>query len=293
MENNIDKEQLIKYFIGKNNKKILSGGFSFCCFFLGWAYLFYRKYYKMSLILLVAAMTPYVLYCFVINYYLSLGIGLIVFVVQTFIAANFKKAYVQDASDFIDYTINNNNNISFDELKNICIKKGGTDVRVAIVYIIVAILAYAVDFISLRFLIGKQLTIHFPVELQEAMKNTNTSSYMKDGFNYYEASFTYEDDNNKCKFESNANDKYIITEEINEKAKIKEYMNDIYGINQNLDTKILNNIKLYTYHDSPTNTYYYLYIDNKEIQALTIEIIKDAGQCTYFKDYIENHIAYE
>ena len=67
----------------------------------------------------------------------------------------------------------------------------------------------------------------------------------------------------------------------------------INEINQNLDTKILNNIKLYTYNDSPTNTYYYLYIDNKEMYILTIEIAKDAGQCTYFKDYIENHIAYE
>ena len=59
------------------------------------------------------------------NGIVNLLFTIISLLIQVYIARNFKKGYIQDANDYIDEKLKQN--ISYEELKIMCKKAGGTD----------------------------------------------------------------------------------------------------------------------------------------------------------------------
>ena len=75
ISNNISKEnrdELIRLYVGANYEQIALGGFSYCCFLFGWGYLFYRKYYKLSIFFIIFGLITSIIYIFTMNHIVNL-----------------------------------------------------------------------------------------------------------------------------------------------------------------------------------------------------------------------------
>ena len=292
MNNGFNKEELVRCYVGNNYEKIKSGGFSYCCFFFGWAYLFYRKYYPLAYILLAANIISVLLYAFLVNYFLWVLISVILLVVQFILGRLFKMNYIRDTNDFIDNKLKEG--MSYEELKDLCIKQGGVDIKVFILVFAVGVINIGINTLGTRVLTGKQLVVHYPEEISSGMSEMYDRTYAHQRYNYKEASFKYQDSDNICKYAMYSNDEYILGDGDNSLDVSKKYLLDEYEMDVELETKYYSDIEFNTYFDANSNTFYYIYVDENSMNMLTIKNVKDdTGKCTEFKNYIENHFEYK
>lgn len=119
--------ELTKYYIGENYENIVKGGFSFGCLFFGWLYLFYRKFWKLAIIILF------------INFFFPMFLPFS-FIVNIILAFVFKKEYMKYVNTRIMQIRNQNPNASFEDLKILCKNEGGTVKLLRSFFVIVSIL---------------------------------------------------------------------------------------------------------------------------------------------------------
>ena len=133
LDNNVClDEKLIIAYIGNNYNKIISKKFSFTAFFLSWMYTLYRKMYIPSIIgmiiIIISGFLPSTVYY-----------GLI-FVFAIVLGVNFNKWYIVYLKKQIEKIKINNQNVSENELINICRQKGGTNIWMSIIIYIIFVI---------------------------------------------------------------------------------------------------------------------------------------------------------
>ena len=288
ISNNISKEnrdELIRLYVGANYEQIALGGFSYCCFLFGWGYLFYRKYYKLAIFLIAFGLITSILYIFTMNGIVNLLFTIISLLIQVYIARNFKKGYIQDANDYIDEKLKQN--ISYEELKTMCKKAGGTDAKAFLAVILFVIIFTIISSICTKIVTGERIIFHFHEDLKTAISNGDNEEYNKGAYSYQTMSFTYEDNYNQCDFEIIGNNEYVKTSNEDTGNIAKRYLKDTYSLDVNTKKKNINKINLDTYYDKTNNSYYYFYINKKTMYLIKVDIIKnDGNKCSLYKDYI-------
>ena len=127
----LDEKLLIAY-IGNNYQQIMQQKFSFSALFLSWIYTLYRKVYIPSIIGMIA----FVILGFLPN--LIFSIIALIFVIV--LGINFNKWYIAYAKKQISKIKTNNPVANENELVNICKNKGGTNIWMAIVILVVFVI---------------------------------------------------------------------------------------------------------------------------------------------------------
>ena len=293
MEDNaiFNEEEMLKSYVGPNYDKFVNGGYSYQCLLFGWIYLFYRKFYKLSFLLLIINILTILVFYFLINYYVLVLLISLMFLFQFVIGLSFKKIYLKNANIYVEKL--KNKNLSSEEIKNYCIKNGGIDKRVFLLMFIISLLTIIIYFVSNKILIKGQLIIHFPSELNNYLQNANENEYVKNGYNYSNTELDYDKEESKCIFTFNSNDEYTLNDDTNKEIIVKKYLNDIYGIDVNISKIEINNVELSYYYDKLNNTHFYIYVDNNKLNDIVINIKKDDNnKCSEFKNYIVNHLEY-
>lgn len=112
----IDDEELLKEFIGENYEKITTKPFNFAGFFFTSLYMCYRKLFGYAII-------AFILNLILLNVVKILAIEIAFNIIIGFII---NKLYVATAKKKVAIIKYKNPNASFDELKTLCAKKGGT-----------------------------------------------------------------------------------------------------------------------------------------------------------------------
>lgn len=116
--NQINDEELLRVFIGKNYEKITTRPFNFAGFFFTSFYMFYRKIFGYALIVFLLNL---VVLNIVNNFLVTIAFGVLVgfFVNKIYLSYAKKKIAIIKAS---------NPQKSFEELKTLCANKGGTSI---------------------------------------------------------------------------------------------------------------------------------------------------------------------
>lgn len=125
-------EKLLIAFIGDNYQKIIQKKYSIPALFLSWIYTLYRKVYIPSVIgmvvILLLGFLPSTIYI------------ILVLVFAIVLGMNFNKWYITYAQSQVQKIKNANPNASETELTDICTKKGGTNIWIAIVIYIIFVI---------------------------------------------------------------------------------------------------------------------------------------------------------
>ena len=129
-------DDLLKVFIGKNSDKILAENFNFAAFFFGSIYFFYRKMYSCGFILFIIEM---IFSNLLKSQIITTVIGLIL---SFIVGLKTNQLYVKHAKKKIKKI--KNNGISNEEIKTNCIKKGGTSIASAILFVVTVIIIFIV-----------------------------------------------------------------------------------------------------------------------------------------------------
>lgn len=129
--NSLDEKLLIA-FIGNNYQQLIQKKFSIPAFFLSWIYTLYRKVYIPSLIGMLLII--------ILNFVPAPIYSILVLVIAFVLGFNFNKFYINYAKKQINKIKINNPNANEEELINICRKKGGTNIWIALaIYAVFAI----------------------------------------------------------------------------------------------------------------------------------------------------------
>ena len=134
--NSLD-EKLLMAFIGNNYDKIIQQNFSVPALFLSWIYTLYRKVYIPSIIGMVAII--------ILGFLPSTIYTMVILIFVIVLGINFNRWYVFYAKKQVEKIKISNQAVNENELINICKKKGGTNLWIAI-------LIYAIFGIVSRFL---------------------------------------------------------------------------------------------------------------------------------------------
>ena len=137
-QNNSLDDKLLMAFIGNNYEKIMQQKFSIPALFLSWIYTLYRRIYLPSIIGMVAII--------ILGFLPSIIYTILVLAFVIVLGINFNKWYVAYAKKQVEKIKMSNQNINENELINICKKKGGTNIWLAI--LIYAIFAIASGFLN-------------------------------------------------------------------------------------------------------------------------------------------------
>lgn len=158
INSNVD-EELVRFYVGEKYDKIKNSSFSIPTFFLGSLYLFYRKMYLYG--------------------WLMMLLGPLAFVGYIIFAIKFKDIYIKHVNKKVNKIKLKNSNLSNEELKNICSKKGGTSIGmvflnlfgVSILLIIIVSLLMLILGTSLL-LMFKDMLSNVSVEINPQINNT-------------------------------------------------------------------------------------------------------------------------
>ena len=136
INSNVD-EELVRAYVGEKYDKIKNSSFSLPTFFLGSLYLFYRKMYLYGWLMMLLGPLSF--------------IGFIIFAIK------FKDVYLKDVSKKVNKIKLKNSNLSNEELKNICSKKGGTSIGGVLLNTFGIFVVLIVIVILLTFVLGASM----------------------------------------------------------------------------------------------------------------------------------------
>ena len=286
-QDNVDKKELLKLYIGPNYENIMYGGYSYLVLFLGGYYLFYRKQYKYAFSLLALSFASFVSFCFLQKSLYTL-FGFICFIACFLLGAIFKKQYVSDAEAKIDEILKSEGSI--EEKKNKIKTIGGVDKRVYVFLIVYIVICFAIERGSFYFLQNNSSSapkLHFPEEFkayQEDLKNSYTS-YKLGKYQYSESSFTYRSLNNVCKYQFKGNNEFVSKDKKIETAR--RYLKEKHTKEGKLNKVTYGNNTYFYYYDEKTKEAYYIYITEKGLTEIYVEYIKDTDkECHENTEYI-------
>lgn len=280
----INREELLKSYVGNNYKEFTRGKFSWNLFAFGSLYLLYRKCYSMGIILTLLSIINYVLVIFFPDLFL---LSYAVPIVNIVLSFNFKQEYLNTCNEKIDEIIKNNPNSDMDELKQICKVKGGTSaVTVVLTYVIeILLLLIGLMFLNLSSKNVERLKVEYN-NIPE-LKNPSFNSYKKGKYHYTEVLFQYNDNNNICYLTLTLTDEYRLNRKTTQKEQAKKYYTDLTKKDINIKAfQNKNGVKLNHYHSEDYNTDYYFYSSKNMTSILKFEISKDDGKCSQLKDNV-------
>ncbi len=131
-------DKLLASFIGNNYDKIINNKFSLsACFLCVW-YLFYRKIYLISIIIMIIS--------FVIGLFLPVLSGVYTIILMACSGLLFNKLYVKYAKKKIDKIKVENTNMAEDDLIKLAGQKGGVSTKALIIYIILYVVITIIYF---------------------------------------------------------------------------------------------------------------------------------------------------
>ncbi len=131
-------DKLLASFIGNNYDKIINNKFSLsACFLCVW-YLFYRKIYLISIIIMIIS--------FVIGLFLPVLSGVYTIILMVCSGLLFNKLYVKYAKKKIDKIKVENTNMAEDDLIKLAGQKGGVSTKALIIYIILYVVITIIYF---------------------------------------------------------------------------------------------------------------------------------------------------
>jgi len=160
-QNPQDNEALIDAYIGKNITQLKNNGFSFCTLFFSTNYFFYRKMWGLAFLWIALP----VIISITLAIFSFIGIipaiitsslsSIIAFVLNLIISIKFKKLYLNHVNKKVEKIKKENKNASYQQLIEICKRKGGTSgLALAISVIMPIIMAFAIIFIYVNIIFG-------------------------------------------------------------------------------------------------------------------------------------------
>ena len=287
--NNEDKE-LLRLYVGPNYETMVAGGFSFCTFFFGIYYLFYRKQNKYILPLFGLQIAMSIAYGL-----LALKVGFVLAVLNIaiyfIIAKNFKRNYIEEAKMKINEI--KNQTMILEEQKELIKKAGGVNLKVIILVIIMPIITTLITLLSMFLFINKvssDFELHFPEAFNQTSGPT-TNTYKLGNYSYSDVVFNYRNNDNVCNYKFIANNEYT-TKNIKESKNniAKKYLKEKHSINNKLKKVTYNNNDYFYYYNEKEKTDYYVYITDKSLTELNIVYVKDTNKkCHEMTEYILNN----
>lgn len=318
-ENSFDDEELLEVFIGKNYNKITNNPFNFAGFFFTTAYLFYRKMFLYGMILFFANIIISLLSG---NAYVSIiigaGVGFLV-----------NKVYLGYAKKKIANIKLKNASKSFEEIKMICSKKGGTSIGLVILgsllQIVIVVVVTVVAFVfGATALFGSLFTgILDQVqngEIQENESNNSMTSEINDtydGVMMYDTSIkmknefaisvpsVFKDESDEYEYEY----VYESGQGVFDDCSVSLFVPSGYSSAENLINQLavynkdnnptsvasatLNGIEwhAFSYNDVFGTKYYYGTTKNNKVYLLEYEVQEDAANdCDSYRQSILNSI---
>ncbi len=135
-------EDLVRAYIGPNADEMLKENFSFCSFFWGALYAFYRKMWILGSLWILANV--------ILIMILRTLSSILVFGITIFMAITFKKYYIKHVREEVDKIKKENPGKSQNELIEICNKKGGTTIIPIIIMVVIWIIIIIVSYFTLQ-----------------------------------------------------------------------------------------------------------------------------------------------
>ena len=286
--NDINKEELVKAYVG-NKYDQLKSGLSFGALLFSWGYLLYRKMYKLGYIILGV----YILVIGMSFYFYTRSslINLINILISVYLGIKFKELYISDVNRKVDEIISKNSNASYDELIDICKKNGGTSIVAIILYIVIGIFVYCWSFADIVLKMNKYqkglLTISNETISQFELKSED--NYSSGKYEYGEIKYVYSDKYNNCSITVTLTDEFVLSDNSDVDLLAKKFLSKVYKYNiadiiiSNYVNK--NDISFNYYVDG--NMYYYLYFDNKRGEIVAFDVGKNrGGTCSNYMNNI-------
>ena len=282
---NNNKAELLKLYIGPNYEGFINGGYSYSTLIFGLYYMFYRKKYNYFAILLIIQLAALLSYDFLLQdlYYIFV---LIYFVICLFIGIKFKREYVEEAQNKIDEICSKN--ISEEEKKDLIKKTGGTDKKVFILFILITIVSYALSTVTMKFFDKKpDIFIHAPEEFKSNV-TSSSKSYNIGNYDYSDTIINFRTNDNVCNYKFVTNNEYINSD--NKKLAIK-YLKSKHDLDATVEEEKYGNFKYYHYYDEVSKNDYYFLITKRTMTEINVSYIKDQNKkCREYTKYILEHI---
>lgn len=172
----------LELFIDRNYKKIFSRKFSFPAFFLNVLYCLYRKMYLLALIF-ICLNIPFSIVLSIINTeYIMIFIMLYMVIYLIFsllIAIKFNSLYINHANAKINKIKNKNPNLSNFEISEKIKYSGGTNLFIAVIYIVV-ILTINIFIFNYQFKNANDQLSNNQFLVSSSLQDTNASLYLND-----------------------------------------------------------------------------------------------------------------
>lgn len=134
-QNVYNDEELVDAYIGNNADKIRKGGFSGYTFLFGFFYTLYRKMWLLTVIWYLGAL--------MVLLFLP-SFSALTYVINLFICIKFNDLYLKNVRENVNKIKIENSEKSYEELKQICAKKGGTSIVAVIIAVVVYILLMSI-----------------------------------------------------------------------------------------------------------------------------------------------------
>lgn len=166
--NEINDDELIKNYIGKNAEKLMDNKFSWCSFLFSTMYFLYRKMWFLGLCWLVGSS---ILTSFLPTYGATL-----VFVGNIVMAVQFKKLYINHVKEQINKIKSENLGKSREELNSICRNKGGTTIWPVIVSAVIYLIVIVFAMIALFAIFSFSFSNYFENLTDDTTNEVDTSS---------------------------------------------------------------------------------------------------------------------
>ena len=279
---NFVDDELVDAFIGKNVQDFKYGGFSWCSFWFGNIYFFYRKMWLLAFGLMILTI--------IVNIFLSGLANIVIIIIDLYISFNFKKMYFDHAKEMVLEIKKQNPNASKEQLVSICSKKGGT----TIVPIILVIILYGVSLYLLSGSIRSQIQF-FRVKQDDITEELQTSSKKIGDLSYSVPNdfqlVTEMDDYVTYTTNSNAGAMCVLTLKTdlssNYKNDVEKYINYLIDTslyktsasteNLQINRKLIHD-NLWYYVTLPTlvnNKYFYAFVYNRNIYGIDFYGVND------------------
>ncbi len=313
---NIDRDELLRSFVGNNYDKIKTKPFNIAGFLFSTFYMFYRKMFLYGII------------AFIISFILTNVTKLKIFsaIITVIIGLFVNKIYLYYANKKIDKIILNNPNKSIDEIKDICSKTGGTSVSRIILgffvelsiffitLIVMSIIGFASIFGDLFTNNNVNVNANMGTEDNKSNENstyngiliTDTSVTILDEFNIdipniFEEGMFNSDETINYVFESNNgvfDDCQFSLSSVNNYSSAENLINQMQKYNSddnptNVTNSNINDISWYwfSYNNNFGQTYYYGTTKGNKVYLFEYEIQIDSdSSCPTYKDQVLNSI---
>lgn len=294
------KNMLIEAYIGKNSDKLRNGGFSWCTFFFGAFYVYYRKFWLFGIIwtflniVIKNILIEHVFISLVIRFIINFGASTI-----------FKEKYLLHVNKKVSEIKEKNINKTHDELLHICKEKGGTSILLVVLYVLVILSISLLEVLPtikkyfevkehLKELENEKSQIN-EVELDE-LKIEVPSNFTKIDASNSKSDYFLLTSNNYCVLKSNQ-----FTSTLTAEDYLNYYIGIIYEvINYPVSNKTINNniwyysaIQTESNNNAASNETRYYYVTKHKNAIYQLEYIiylDETFECSQAKEKIINSL---